>query len=254
MMREVLYVDVRPKYENEAISRRLQKKLVIPKKFGSWSHYLINEALRGTCRWYESKLDYLNAWEDLSIPDGYDAYIIGSRGKSSSSDTDSLRMDEFLDWKAKFVELLKTQLNKKKFIGICFGHQLIGLALGLDAVKMNRSFYGLIPIDAFKFKNIFLSYHRYRLCAKQLSNMSFIKSRGIIQILIKNGFVPSVGFQFHPEYGASLFGIQAYIARYGMRSSVLKNKQKLINSSLRILDLSYDFLEGNRNVWNNCMQ
>ena len=124
-------------------------------------------------------------------------------------------------------------------LGICLGHQAIGLHFGAKIIKMKKVMHGRIDLikkikNTFFLKNIpkeFIAtrYHSLKISnsniPKQIEIFARSKNNTIMGIKIKNKYI--YGLQFHPESIATEYGEIFFKNFASICLSVNKNKKNV---------------------------
>lgn len=106
------------------------------------------------------------------------------------------------------MEVIKTFHTSKPILGICLGHQAIGMYFGAEVKKANKPVHGytsmveLEPHPLFNGINSPMQAMRYHsLIVDQLPKelISLAKTEAGEHMIIKHQSLPIVGIQFHPE-------------------------------------------------------
>ena len=118
----------------------------------------------------------------------------------------------------KMIDIIKEYYKNIPMLGICLGHQAIGLSFGCKIIKMNKVMHGRTD-NIKKIKNnalykgipnelIATRYHSLEICNKNIPKevevFARTKKNNIMGIKIKNKNI--YGLQFHPESIETMFG------------------------------------------------
>jgi GMP synthase-like glutamine amidotransferase len=237
---KALYLDARFPRDNERLNAKLEANGLRLRK-GVWSHHLISSAISAVHP--RSTVDYHNFNENMSIPDGYDVYLIGGRGNSKVYNG-----EEFDEWRRSLVLEVGRHIGEKRFIGFCFGHQVLGQALGMDLCNAGRLRKGVFETTLFGRQLHLLYAHRNVLCGEPNFQRVSVVATPLIDLLKYDGVVRSLGVQSHPEYGATDIGIQVYVALFvqnpELRDRILDQSQAIKSSSKHLLRHGIKFVLG----------
>jgi anthranilate synthase/aminodeoxychorismate synthase-like glutamine amidotransferase len=153
----------------------------------------------------------------LNIAEGYSAIVL-SPGPNSPSDLPIL------------FEILKLYGNKKPILGVCLGHQAIGMYYGHSLIKSKQPLHGIsVKISAIDhpiFDNIdtekmmVMRYNSLVVDETENSELEVIAKDEVGEIMaFKHKSLPIYSFQFHPESVGTPEGL-----------TLLKNWTKLITN------------------------
>ena len=120
----------------------------------------------------------------------------------------------------KSINLIKEMITEKiPILGICLGHQLLGMALGAKIEKLQFGHHGINhPVKDLRSNKVFITSqnHNYVLSRKMLPAVLSITHVSLFDYSIQ-GFIHSkqlcMGFQGHPEGGPGPIDIQENIVK-----------------------------------------
>ncbi len=113
------------------------------------------------------------------------------------------------EFASKFLKIYSWLRNTRKpIMGICFGHQLLGVAFGGRVARLNRKFEGFYDIDVVEHNYIFrglpniikVCKSNQRIVTMIMSGFDILaKSKDYEVEAFKHQKRPIFGVQFHPE-------------------------------------------------------
>lgn len=178
----------------------LNKKIVIIDNYDSFTYNLVHLVENIT----STKIEVLlNDNFELNDLEQYD-FIILSPGPGLPADA------------GKMMQVIERFKNEKNILGVCLGHQAIGLAFGCELKNLENVYHGidsLIQINECELKNtnsIFYNfpveinvgrYHSWVIDNEKISSeveIIALDANGII-MAIKHKYFNIYGVQFHPE-------------------------------------------------------
>jgi anthranilate synthase component 2 len=110
------------------------------------------------------------------------------------------------------LESIKTYAGKKKMLGVCLGHQAIGLAFGAELSNLKKVYHGVkTPVQIIDSSDAIFNqidektevgrYHSWVIDKKTLPDelrITSVSDEGLI-MSVKHKDFPIWGLQFHPE-------------------------------------------------------